>query len=86
MCGARLEIRDDDKPEVIRRRLEQYHSKTEPVVAHYERMGLLRRVDGSRGPEQPLPPLLGEHSQTILSELLGMDDSQVQALRDGGVV
>jgi adenylate kinase len=52
MCGARLEIRDDDKPEVIRRRLEQYHSKTEPLVAHYERMGLLRRVDGSRGPEE----------------------------------
>jgi adenylate kinase len=52
MCGARLEIRDDDKPEVIRRRLEQYHSKTEPLVAHYEQRGLLRRVDGSLGADQ----------------------------------
>jgi adenylate kinase len=52
ICGARLEIRDDDKPEVVRHRLEQYHSKTEPLVAHYERTGLLRRVDGSRGPEE----------------------------------
>ena len=52
MCGARLEIRDDDKPEVIRRRLEEYHSKTEPLVAHYEGQGLLRRVDGSLEPDE----------------------------------
>lgn len=32
------------------------------------------------------PPLLGEHSQEVLVELLGMDAAQVQALRDGGVV
>ena len=52
ICGARLEIRDDDKPEVVRHRLEEYHSKTEPLVAHYERKGLLRRVDGSLGPDE----------------------------------
>jgi adenylate kinase len=52
ICGARLEIRDDDKPEVVRHRLEQYHSKTEPLVASYEHAGLLRRVDGSRGPDE----------------------------------
>jgi adenylate kinase len=52
MCGARLEVRDDDKPEVIRRRLEQYHSKTKPLVAHYEHRGILRRVDGCRGPDE----------------------------------
>ena len=52
ICGARLEIRDDDKPEVVRHRLEQYHSKTEPVVAHYEAEGLLRRVDGSLEPDE----------------------------------
>jgi adenylate kinase len=52
ICGARLEIREDDKPEVVRHRLEQYHSKTEPLVARYESMGLLRRVDGSLGPDQ----------------------------------
>jgi adenylate kinase len=52
ICGARLEIRDDDKPEVVRHRLEEYHSKTEPLVAHYEGKGLLRRVDGSLGPDE----------------------------------
>ena len=52
ICGARLEIRDDDKPEVVRHRLEQYHSKTEPLVAYYEAKGLLRRVDGSLEPDE----------------------------------
>ena len=52
ICGARLETRDDDKPEVIRNRLDQYHSKTEPLIAYYEDMGLLRRVDGSAEPDE----------------------------------
>ena len=52
ICGARLEIREDDKPEVVRHRLEQYHSKTEPLVAHYEAQGLLRRVDGALEPDE----------------------------------
>jgi len=52
ICGARLEIREDDKPEVIRHRLEEYHSKTEPLVAYYEDKGLLRRVDGSLDPDE----------------------------------
>jgi adenylate kinase len=51
ICGARLEIREDDKPEVIRHRLEEYHSKTEPLVAYFEDKGLLRRVDGSLEPD-----------------------------------
>jgi adenylate kinase len=45
--GSRLLVRDDDKPEVIRHRLQQYHEKTEPLVGYYEEKGLLRRIDGS---------------------------------------
>jgi adenylate kinase len=52
VCGARLEVRDDDKPEVIRHRLEQYHSKTEPLIARYEEAGILRRIDGSLTPDE----------------------------------
>jgi adenylate kinase len=52
ICGARLEIRDDDKPEVVRHRVEEYHSKTEPLVAYYEGKGLLRRVDGALEPDE----------------------------------
>jgi adenylate kinase len=43
-----LEIRDDDKPEVIRHRLEQYHAKTEPLIDYYEEKGILKRVNGER--------------------------------------
>lgn len=51
VCGSRLVVRDDDAPEVIQNRLEQYHSKTEPLVAHYQERGILRRVGGDRPPE-----------------------------------
>jgi adenylate kinase len=46
--GSRLIQRDDDKPEVIRNRLEVYHSKTTPVIDYYDEQGLLRRIDGTR--------------------------------------
>jgi len=52
ICGARLEIRDDDKPEVVRHRLGTYHDKTEPLVAYYEERALLRRVDGLPPPDE----------------------------------
>jgi adenylate kinase len=52
VCGARLQIRDDDKPEVVKHRLEQYHAKTEPLISYYEDKGLLRRVDGRRPPDE----------------------------------
>jgi adenylate kinase len=52
MDGSRLVQRDDDKPEVIQHRLEQYHEKTEPLIEYYDRKGMLRRVDGARDPEK----------------------------------
>jgi adenylate kinase len=50
--GARLIQRDDDREETIRRRLEVYHSQTEPLIDYYDRAGLLRRFDGTRGAEE----------------------------------
>ncbi|HEX6752499.1 MAG TPA: adenylate kinase [Solirubrobacterales bacterium] len=49
--GSELVIRDDDKPEVIRHRLEQYHAKTAPLVEHYDTRSLLRRIDGAESPD-----------------------------------
>ncbi len=49
--GSELIVRDDDKPEVVRRRLYQYHEKTEPLIAYYEEKGLLQHVDGARDPD-----------------------------------
>jgi adenylate kinase len=50
--GSRLIQRDDDKEETIRRRLEVYHSQTEPLIDHYDGAGLLRRFDGTREPDE----------------------------------
>jgi len=50
--GSPLVVRDDDKPEVIRHRLEQYHAKTEPLVDYYDGQSLLRRIDGAASPDE----------------------------------
>jgi adenylate kinase len=50
--GSRLIQRDDDREETIRRRLEVYHSQTEPLIDYYDRAGLLRRFDGRRNPDE----------------------------------
>jgi adenylate kinase len=64
VCGARLVVRDDDKPEVIRHRLGQYHEKTEPLVSHYEGQGILRRLDGKLPPDE-----VGDRIRAILATL-----------------
>jgi adenylate kinase len=38
--------RSDDTPEVISKRLDVYEQQTKPVLDHYTRLGLVRRVDG----------------------------------------
>ena len=47
-CGGdvRASARADDTPEVVRKRLEVYDDETRPVVEHYSKTGLLRKVDG----------------------------------------
>lgn len=48
--GEALVIRDDDKPEKIRKRLEIYHDQTEPIVAHYAEQDKHVKING----EQPI--------------------------------
>jgi adenylate kinase len=50
--GSDLIQRDDDKPEVVRKRLEVYHAQTAPLVDYYDEKGLLRRFDGTRPPTE----------------------------------
>jgi adenylate kinase len=50
--GSRLEQREDDKPETLRRRIAVYHEQTEPVIKWYEDRGLLRSFDGTRSPDE----------------------------------
>ena len=41
-----LIIRDDDKPEVVLRRLANYHEQTQPLEDFYKKRGLLKTVIG----------------------------------------
>ena len=56
-CGARLVQRDDDRPEVIRNRLNVYREKTRPLLERYEEAGIVREVPGDT-PLDELPGLL----------------------------
>lgn len=47
-CGSdKLIKRDDDRPEVVRARLETFKAETKPVEAYYEKRGLLKKVDAT---------------------------------------
>jgi adenylate kinase len=46
-CGTALTIRKDDNPETVKNRLEVYHSQTEPVIAWYEKAGVLKRINAT---------------------------------------
>ena len=50
--GAKLIVRDDDKPEVIKNRLTQYREKTEPLIDYYDERSILNRVDGRQSPDE----------------------------------
>lgn len=50
-CGGMLERRKDDDPEALLKRMEEYKSKTEPLVEFYETVKLLRRIDASLSPQ-----------------------------------
>ena len=43
-CGGKLYQREDDKPEVIKERLNVYRKQTEPLIEYYAKKGLLRNV------------------------------------------
>jgi len=61
--GAKLIIRDDDRDEVIRERLETYERQTKPVAEYYERLGRLVTIDG----DQPVDAV----TASVLKEIDG---------------
>ena len=46
-CGGELNLRDDDKPETVQKRLNVYHDQTQPLIDYYTSQGILRTVDGT---------------------------------------
>ena len=57
-CGGELYQRDDDKPEVVRARLETYDKQTAPLIGYYDRQGKLARVNGQQDVDKVTEDLL----------------------------
>lgn len=51
-CGTQLIIRDDDRPEAIRVRLDVYQKSTAPLVEYYKNKGLLINIPADGTPEE----------------------------------
>ena len=51
-CSGELIQRPDDKAEVVQKRLRVYHSQTKPLVAYYDKKGVLQRFDGTKSPDE----------------------------------
>ena len=47
ICGEKLILRDDDKPETVQKRLGVYHDQTQPLIDYYEKAGVIKEVDGT---------------------------------------
>ena len=50
-CGSELVLRDDDKPETVKKRLAVYHNQTQPLIRYYGSQKILRTVDGTKDME-----------------------------------
>ena len=47
-CDGRLERRNDDDLAVLQTRLQEFHTKTEPLGSFYKKLSILHRIDGNR--------------------------------------
>ncbi|MCR4829938.1 MAG: adenylate kinase [Pseudobutyrivibrio sp.] len=45
-CGSELVLREDDKPETVKKRLDVYHDQTQPLIDYYQGKGILKSVNG----------------------------------------
>jgi adenylate kinase len=50
--AGRLVHRKDDTEEACRTRLGAYHAQTAPIIPFYERMGIVKKVDGTGTPDE----------------------------------
>lgn len=48
VCGEKLILRDDDKPETVQKRLSVYHDQTKPLIDYYTGQNILKTVDGTQ--------------------------------------
>ena len=50
--GTALILRNDDREDVVRRRLETYRKETYPLISHYKNLGVLKVVNGFQPKEK----------------------------------
>lgn len=49
--GAELIIRPDDEPATVQKRLVEYSTETDPIIAFFKQAGLLAEINGEQQPE-----------------------------------
>ena len=49
--GTALVVREDDREEVVRARLEEYEAQTRPLIDYYRQRDFFHEVDGDAEPE-----------------------------------
>ena len=59
VCGEKLILRDDDKPETVQKRLAVYHEQTKPLEDFYAARGVLKEVDGTQSMDKVFADILG---------------------------
>ena len=47
-CGSELYLREDDHPGTVQKRLDVYHSQTQPLIQYYREQGVLHSIDGTK--------------------------------------
>jgi adenylate kinase len=52
LCDGTLVQRDDDKEEVVRKRLEVYRKQTQPLIEFYQEKGIIYKLDAGKGVEE----------------------------------
>ena len=57
-CGKELVIRKDDAPETVKNRLKVFHAETEPLKDFYEKLGVLKLVEGNQPIESATKDIL----------------------------
>ncbi len=57
-CGGELYQREDDKPEVIKKRLEVYREQFTPIIDYYRRRGILADIDATPPPDKVLEQVI----------------------------
>ncbi|MDN3294814.1 adenylate kinase [Streptomyces ficellus] len=66
ICGGELYQREDDSEETVRKRLEVYHTQTEPIIDHYKGQGLVVTISAlgkvSDVTERAMEALRGERA------------------------